>query len=69
MVRPFPFLPSGPTTSLIAKRSNQIRLGVWIELVTIVWMTIEASVALSVGLATTGETCNCCIGEDEDCSG
>jgi divalent metal cation (Fe/Co/Zn/Cd) transporter len=27
-------------------------LGVWIELVTIVWMTIEASVALSVGFAT-----------------
>jgi divalent metal cation (Fe/Co/Zn/Cd) transporter len=36
----------------VSARSNQVRLGVWIELVTIVWMTIEASVALSVGLAT-----------------
>jgi divalent metal cation (Fe/Co/Zn/Cd) transporter len=33
-------------------RSGQIRLGVAIELVTIVWMTIEASVALSVGFMT-----------------
>ena len=33
-------------------RAGQIRLGVWIELVTIVWMVIEASVALSVGFAT-----------------
>src|SRR2546421_6616481 len=36
-----------PTT-----RSGQIRLGVGIELVTIVWMTIEASIALSVGFMT-----------------
>src|SRR5260370_21560432 len=33
-------------------RSRQIRLGVGIELVTIFWMTIEASVALSVGFMT-----------------
>jgi len=33
-------------------RAGQIRLGVWIELVTIVWMVIEGSVALSVGFAT-----------------
>ncbi len=33
-------------------RAGQVRLGVWIELVTIVWMVIEASVALSVGFAT-----------------
>jgi divalent metal cation (Fe/Co/Zn/Cd) transporter len=33
-------------------RAGQVRLGVWIELVTIVWMIIEASVALSVGFAT-----------------
>jgi divalent metal cation (Fe/Co/Zn/Cd) transporter len=33
-------------------RKEQIRLGVWIELVTIGWMTIEASVALIVGFAT-----------------
>src|SRR3989440_3219782 len=33
-------------------RAGQVRLGIWIELVTIVWMVIEASVALSVGFAT-----------------
>lgn len=33
-------------------RAGQVRLGVWIELVTIVWMVIEASVALTVGFAT-----------------
>jgi divalent metal cation (Fe/Co/Zn/Cd) transporter len=33
-------------------RAAQVRLGVWIELVTIVWMVIEAGVALSVGFAT-----------------
>ena len=38
--------PSAPS------RKSQVRLGVWIELTTILWMTIEASVALSVGFAT-----------------
>ena len=52
MARSLPVLPSGPTAPPSSIRSNQVRLGVWIELVTIVWMTIEASVALSVGLAT-----------------
>ena len=33
-------------------RIEQVRLGIGIELVTILWMTIEASVALLVGLAT-----------------
>lgn len=33
-------------------RKRQVRLGVWIELVTILWMTLEAAVAISVGLAT-----------------
>jgi divalent metal cation (Fe/Co/Zn/Cd) transporter len=33
-------------------RAGQVRLGIWIELVTIVWMVIEASVALTVGFAT-----------------
>ncbi len=52
MARPLPVLPLGSTAPSGAIRSNQVRLGVWIELVTIVWMTIEARVALSVGLAT-----------------
>lgn len=52
MARQLPVLPSAATVVPVSIRSNQVRLGVWIELVTIVWMTIEASVALSVGLVT-----------------
>jgi len=32
-------------------RKSDVRLGVWIELVTILWVTIEASVAIPVGFA------------------
>ncbi len=31
---------------------GQVRLGVWIELVTIFWMTIEAGIAIVTGYAT-----------------
>jgi divalent metal cation (Fe/Co/Zn/Cd) transporter len=41
-----------PFLAQTTTRSGHIRLGVGIELVTIVWMTIEASVALSVGFMT-----------------
>lgn len=43
-------LPSQPSPT--GTRAKQVRSGVWIELMTIVWMTIEASVALSVGIIT-----------------
>ena len=33
-------------------RAGQVRLGIWIELVAIAWMVIEAVVALSIGFAT-----------------
>ena len=33
-------------------RAGKVHLGVWIELGTLVWMVIEAGVALSVGFAT-----------------
>ena len=46
MAQPFT-QATGQTT-----HAGQIRLGVWIELATIVWMVIEAGVALSVGFAT-----------------
>jgi len=36
----------------VSARAGQVRLGVWIELVTIVWMVIEGSVAITVGFAT-----------------
>jgi divalent metal cation (Fe/Co/Zn/Cd) transporter len=33
-------------------RSKQLRLGVWIEVVTIVWMSVEACIAIITGYAT-----------------
>lgn len=33
-------------------RTRQLRLGVWIELVTVVWMTVEASLAVTIGFST-----------------
>src|SRR5260370_35168259 len=47
MAQPLKVQATAPST-----RSGQVRLGVWIELVTIAWMTIEASVALIVGFMT-----------------
>lgn len=52
MARQLPVLnvvPVGPPTSI---RKGDVRQGVWIELVTILWMTIEAGVAIIVGFAT-----------------
>ncbi|MDQ2713655.1 MAG: cation transporter [Chloroflexota bacterium] len=49
MARQLPILnPAQAATT----RKDEVRLGVGIELVTIVWMTIEASVAITVGFAT-----------------
>ncbi len=48
-------LPESQTTSSssrLSARHEQLRLGVGIEVVTIVWMVIEAGVALSVGFAS-----------------
>lgn len=39
-------------TSSTASRSREVRLGIWIELVTIGWMIVEATVALLVGFTT-----------------
>src|ERR1700693_5754441 len=52
MAQPLKGLHYTPSALQPSTRTGQVRLGVWIELVTIVWMTIEASVALSVGFAT-----------------
>src|SRR5579859_4975542 len=41
-----------PQTEARTTRAGQVRLGVWIELVTIVWMVMEASIALAVGFST-----------------
>src|SRR5579859_1622374 len=37
---------------LASQRAKQLRLGVGIELITLVWMTIEAAIALIVGFTT-----------------
>jgi hypothetical protein len=44
--------PLTQTREARTTRAGQVRLGVWIELVTIAWMVMEASVALSVGFVT-----------------
>src|SRR5579884_2139833 len=41
-----------PVTSPRSTRKSNLRLGIWIELVTVVWMIVEAGVAISVGFAT-----------------
>lgn len=51
MARSLPVV-GGPSHLTSSPRKQQVRLGMWIELVTIVWMTIEAGVAISVGFAT-----------------
>jgi divalent metal cation (Fe/Co/Zn/Cd) transporter len=43
-------LPGLPVAT--SPRASYLRLGVWIELVTIVWMTMEAAIALAVGFTT-----------------
>lgn len=40
---------SAPTPAI---RSHEVQLGIWIELVTVVWMVIEAAIALFVGFTT-----------------
>ena len=52
MAQPLKVLHQSPSAIQPSSRTGQLRLGVRIELVTIVWMTIEASVALSVGFMT-----------------
>lgn len=52
MAQPLKVLHHTPSAIQPSTRTGQLRVGVRIELVTIVWMTIEASVALSVGFMT-----------------
>src|SRR5690349_18728370 len=43
-------VPASSTT--LAGRSHNVRLGIWIELVTVAWMIVEAAVAVLVGFTT-----------------
>jgi divalent metal cation (Fe/Co/Zn/Cd) transporter len=52
MARELPVLSATPLVQPTTARKGTVRRGIWIELVTIVWMVIEASVAISVGFAT-----------------
>jgi len=52
MAQPLKVLHHTPSAIQPSTRTGQLRVGVRIELVTIVWMTIEATVALSVGFMT-----------------
>jgi divalent metal cation (Fe/Co/Zn/Cd) transporter len=52
VARQLPVLNSASVAQPESTRKGQVRAGIWIELVTLVWMTIEASVAITVGFAT-----------------
>jgi divalent metal cation (Fe/Co/Zn/Cd) transporter len=41
-----------PARSIVSQRAEQLRLGIGIELFTLLWMTIEATVAIITGYAT-----------------
>jgi divalent metal cation (Fe/Co/Zn/Cd) transporter len=51
MAQQLPVLNARSVLQPASARKSDVRLGVWIELVTILWMTIEASVAIPVGFA------------------
>jgi divalent metal cation (Fe/Co/Zn/Cd) transporter len=52
MARHLPVVNAVPVAQPTTTRKGDVRQGIWIELVTIVWMVIEASIAISVGFAT-----------------
>jgi divalent metal cation (Fe/Co/Zn/Cd) transporter len=52
MARQLPILGEAFPLPSSSGRKDSLRLGAWIELVTILWMTMEASIAISVGFAT-----------------
>jgi divalent metal cation (Fe/Co/Zn/Cd) transporter len=52
MAQQLPVLNSANISQPASTRKGDVRLGVWIELVTILWMTIEASIAITVGFAS-----------------
>ncbi len=53
MARPAEKVGEGNPVSVLTARAANVQQGVWIELVTIAWMIVEACVALLVGFATS----------------
>ncbi len=45
-----------PPQPRASSRREQVRLGIGIEVITIVWMVMEAAVALTTGFTTTRAT-------------
>ncbi len=52
MARELPFFNAPLVEQPTSTRKGNVRQGIGIELVTIVWMTLEASIAMSVGFAS-----------------
>src|SRR6266446_3272603 len=52
MARELPLFSTSSATPSPATRKGDVRQGIGIELITLVWMVIEASVAIGVGFAT-----------------
>jgi divalent metal cation (Fe/Co/Zn/Cd) transporter len=52
MARQLPVFNSASVTQSVSTRKGDVRQGIWIELVTIAWMLVEASIAISVGFMT-----------------
>jgi divalent metal cation (Fe/Co/Zn/Cd) transporter len=52
MAGQLPMLGATDGAPSASKHLGQVRLGIWIELVTILWMTIEAAIAILVGFTT-----------------
>lgn len=52
MARQIGVAQEGAGQTPVRSRAGQVRLGIWIELVSLVWMVIEASVAITTGFAT-----------------
>jgi divalent metal cation (Fe/Co/Zn/Cd) transporter len=52
MARQLPVFNSASVTQSVSTRKGDVRQGIWIELVTIAWMLVEASIAITVGFTT-----------------
>src|SRR6266568_7708060 len=52
MARSLPVLNTSSAPPPVPSRREQVRLGIGIEVVTIVWMVIEAAIALTTGFAS-----------------
>jgi divalent metal cation (Fe/Co/Zn/Cd) transporter len=52
MTRQLPVFNSASVTQSVSTRKGDVRQGIWIELVTIAWMLVEASIAITVGFTT-----------------